>query len=84
MLEFLSNLLIGIGNLLNLLLPDSLASQILTGPTVLKDGIEWLNWVFPVMQCLVLLSTELGLVVTYVAVRMVMSKAITVGEKLVG
>lgn len=85
MLEFLSGLLIGIGDLLGTLLPDSnIQEYITTAPEVVRTGMRWLNWAFPVAQCLVFLSAELALVVSYVAVRWVMGKAITVTEKLVG
>lgn len=85
MLEFLSALLIGLGNILNTILPNSdIQTYLVDIPQTIQTGVRWLNWVFPVAQCLVFLAAELALLVSYVAVKWVMSKAITTTEKLVG
>lgn len=85
MLDFLSSLLIGLGELLGTLLPQSdVAEYLTTAPEVVRSGVRWLNWCFPVGQCLAFLAAELLLLVTYVAVKWVMTKSISVSEKLVG
>lgn len=85
MLEFLSGLLMGLGNLLNSILPNSdIQTYLVDIPQTIQTGVRWLNWVFPVANCLVFLAAELALLVAYVAVKWVMGKAITTTEKLVG
>lgn len=84
MLEFLSTLLMGLGNLLNSILPNSdIQTYLVDIPQTIQTGVRWLNWAFPVAQCLVFLAAELALLVAYVSVKWVMSKAITTTEKLV-
>lgn len=85
MLDFLSGLLIGLGNLLNSVLPNSdIQTYLVDVPSTLQTGVRWLNWVFPVSSCLVFLTAELALLVAYVGIRWVMGKAITVTDKMVG
>lgn len=84
MLSFLSGLLSGILNLLGTLLPDSPFKDMAEVPESINTGIGWLNWFFPVGDCMLMMGLALTACVAYVAVRFVMGKALTVTGKLVG
>lgn len=83
MLSFLSGLVLGILNLLNSLLPDSPLKDLETVPEAIHTGVGWLNWFLPVTSCAAFLTAVLGVLVVYVGVRFIMSKALTVSKGLV-
>lgn len=83
MLDFLNGLLRGIVGLLNSFLPNSPFSSFITGSETLSRGLGYLNWLFPVGDCLVIFGAVLAALVVWICVRLGMGKFSDIAEKLV-
>ena len=75
MLNFLVGLLKGLASFLNSVLPDSPFSDFVTSVDALQLGLGWLNWFFPVGDCLLLFAAWLALLLVWAAVDFALSKA---------
>lgn len=84
MLSFLGELLQGILGFLGSFLPDSPVQDWIDSVEMLQQGLAWLNWIFPVGDCLAFFVLFLGLLVVWAAVRFAVGKATGIADKLVG
>lgn len=83
MLDFLLGLVNGIVGFLNGVLPNSPLSGFVTGVDTLRMGLGWLNWFFPVGDCLILFGAWVALLLAYTAVQFFLSKGLSIMEKVV-
>lgn len=83
MLAFLNTIVHGILGFLNSFLPNSPFADILQGSDSLALGLGWLNWFFPVGDCLVIFGLFLGALVVWICVRLGLGKFTDISEKLV-
>lgn len=83
MLAFLGDLLTGILGFLNQFLPDSPFQTLIDDTSALVTGLGWLNWFVPVGTMLGIFAAWLGLMVAFVAVKMVIGKAFSVVGDLI-
>lgn len=83
MITFLAGLLKGILGWLAGVLPDSPIAGWITGLDSLQLGLSWLNWFFPLGDCLVLFALYLGLLLVWAGVRMALGKGMDIAGKLI-
>lgn len=70
MINAILSLLNGILGFLAGILPDSPFATIVEGNETVLTAIGWLNWLFPVGQCLAIFGLWLGLLLAWTAVNM--------------
>lgn len=73
MLEFVVGLFQGIVNLLKSVLPVSPFHD-LTISSDVGNALGWLNWVFPIADCLAIMTAWLAALLLFTVVRFVVSK----------
>lgn len=84
MLAFLSGLVSGILNVLNTFLPNSPVQGWVQSSNAVATGLGWLNWFFPLSDCILIFTAYLAVLVTFVIVRMALGKSFDLVGKLVG
>lgn len=85
MIAFISGLLHTIFGFFAGLLPDSPFQDMFEFTEQLSMGLGWLNWLFPVNECLVMFLAWLALMVAVLAARVIFVKAYNgVGKALGG
>lgn len=83
MLDFLLGLVNGLVAFLNGVLPNSPLSGFVTGVDTLRMGLGWLNWFFPVGDCLVLFGAWIGLLLVFTAVQFLLGKGLSIIGKVI-
>lgn len=83
MLAFLNTLIGGFFNILNNVLPNSPFQGVVESSETLALGLAWLNWVFPVGDCLAIFAGVLVALVVWICVRLGLGKFSDISEKLV-
>lgn len=68
MIDAILSLLNGILGWLAVILPDSPFATIVEGNETVMMALAWLNWLFPVGQCLAIFGIWLGLLLAWTAV----------------
>lgn len=81
MLDFLVSLLTGLAGFLNSVLPNSPFTGFVQAGQSLQLGLGWLNWFFPVGDCLLLFGAYLALLLVWASVDFALSKA---GKSVLG
>lgn len=75
MIAFITGLLHTIFGFFSSLLPDSPFQDMFTMTEAMSTGLGWLNWLFPVNECLGLFLAWLALMVVVVGARIIFLKA---------
>lgn len=84
MLGFLASLVSGILNVLNSFLPDSPLQGWIESSDAVVTGLGWLNWFFPLSECLTIFAAYCALLLVVVGVRLALGKSFDLVGKLVG
>ena len=84
MLDLIFNLVSGALNFLSGLLPDSPFEGILDGLQLASTALGWLNWGFPVGECLAAMAAWLAICAAIIAVKITYKKATGVWSAATG
>lgn len=84
MLKFIDTLLAGVCSFLATVLPDSPFASLMQPIEAVGLGLSWLNWFFPVGDCLTMMLVWLGLLIIWAAADFTFGNILNVVKKLVG
>lgn len=75
MIDAILSLLNGVLGFLNGMLPNSPFTDLIQGNETVTTAIGWLNWFFPVGQCLAIFGLWLGALLAWTAVNIALDAA---------
>lgn len=84
MLSFLAGLVNGFLQVLTTFLPDSPFQGWIQSSDAVVTGLGWLNWFFPLGDCIVIFGAYLALLLGFVGLRLALGKSFDLVGKLVG